>query len=327
MSKKGILTNPKASENAKKLMEYLDKISGNAIITGQHTQTRAMEETVNIEKVTGELPALCGFELLSYSPNVRLEDADEECITEVEENRGTLEQAWDWAYNKKGIITMTWHWFSPIGGRDKSFYTRNTDFDASKAVIEGTEEYKALIHDMDEMAKLLRPYTEHDIPILWRPFHEGDGDWFWWGAKGADTVKKLWCLMYERYTKVHEMHNLIWVYNCPSKEWYPGDEYVDIISRDMYPEKHNHTDCAEKYEELVTNNSENKLAAIGEIGVIPSVEQLSQTRVPWCWYMTWSKGFCLCEEWNSYEELCKMYHSPYAVTLKRWQKESPLTIV
>ncbi|MGN1159833.1 MAG: glycosyl hydrolase [Lachnospiraceae bacterium] len=324
---KGIPTDPKASPNARRLMAYLDRISGNRMITGQHTQTRAQEELVNIEKVTGELPALCGFELLSYSPHMQLEGADEECLKEIEENRGTLEQAWDWAYRRKGLITFTWHWYSPIGGHDKSFYTVNTDFDASLAVTEGTKEREALIRDMDQMAEHLKVYAEHDIPILWRPFHEGDGDWFWWGAKGADTVKKLWRMMYERYTQVHELHNLIWVFNCPSKAWYPGDDVVDIISRDMYPEKHCHTDSAEPYRELVANNSEQKLAAIGEIGVIPSVEQLAKTHIPWCWYMTWSKDFCLTEEWNTYEELCKMYHSPYALTLRTWQKESPLEIL
>lgn len=321
-----VLSNPHASENAVKFMEYLASIRGKRLITGQHTQTRAQEELLHIEAVTGELPALCGFELLSYSGNVDLSDADEACIREVEENRGTFELAIDWGIRKKGIVTLTWHWYSPIGGRDKSFYTINTDFDAERAVIEGTPEYLALVKDMDQMAERLKIFAQYDVPVLWRPFHEGDGDWFWWGAKGAETVKALWRLMYERYTRVHELNNLIWVYNCPSKEWYPGDDVVDIISRDMYPPKHEHSDLAEKYEELLENNSRNKLAAIGEIGVIPSVERLKETHIPWCWYMTWSKDFCIGEEWNSNEELCKMYHSDYAVTLSKWQQESPLTI-
>lgn len=50
------------------------------------------------------------------------------------------------------LTANSFHWFSPVGGHDKSFYAKNTDFDATH------------------------------IPVLWRPFHESDGDWFWWGA-------------------------------------------------------------------------------------------------------------------------------------------------
>lgn len=148
----------------------------------------AQEELHLIEKVTGKQPALLGFELLSYSPNINYSDTDDECMTEVTENYGTLKRAWEWA-EKKGLITMCWHWFSPLYGRSKSFFSENTDFDASKAVIDGTPENKALLSDMDTMAGILRPFCEKGVPILWRPFHEGDGDWFWWGKKERIPLK------------------------------------------------------------------------------------------------------------------------------------------
>ena len=95
-----------AMPEVKAVLEYLDSIEGKAIITGQHTQSRPMEETEHIRKLTGKLPALCGFELLAYSPNINREDADEECLTEVETAAGTLQQAYEWA-EKKGLITLT----------------------------------------------------------------------------------------------------------------------------------------------------------------------------------------------------------------------------
>ena len=101
-------TNPKAQTCVKKVMEYLSRISGDRIITGQHTQTMAMEELCKIRKITGREPALLGFELLSYSPNINYEDTDEECQIEVRENRDTLRRAEEWA-EKKGLITFTWH--------------------------------------------------------------------------------------------------------------------------------------------------------------------------------------------------------------------------
>lgn len=304
---------PNARECVRNVMKYLSDISYNKIITGQHTQTMAMEELFHIKKITGREPALLGFELLSYSPNINFLDTDEECMTEVGENFGTLKRAWEWA-DQKGLITFTWHWFSPLGGRSKSFFTDNTDFDARKAVIEGTPENKALLSDMDMMAGVLRPFCDKGIPILWRPFHEGDGKWFWWGAKGADTLKKLYRIMFERYTKLHGLNNLIWVWNAPVPECYPGDDAVDIISVDIYPEKHVHTACAEEYNKLVKITEQPKITIIGEIGSLPDANAAHDKGIGWASFMAWSKVFCLTEEFNSFDYLKEIYESPYSIT-------------
>jgi len=306
-------TNPNAQQYVKNVLKYLSDITYEKIITGQHTQTMAMEELHQIKKITGQEPALLGFELLSYSPNINYSDTDEECMTEVTENYGTLKRAWEWA-EQKGLITFTWHWFSPLGGRSKSFFTQNTDFDAAQAVIEGTPENTALLADMDTMAGILRPFCDKGIPILWRPFHEGDGHWFWWGAQGADNVKKLYRLMYERYTKIHTLNNLIWVWNSPLPECYPGNDVVDIISRDMYPESHVHTSCAEQYHELTKITEQSKITIIGEIGSMPDIDLVHNERIGWGSYMTWSKKYCLTEQFNSFDYLKRLYSSSYAVT-------------
>lgn len=308
--------NPNAQPEVKKLLEYFNSIEGKAILTGQHTQTVKQEELLLIQKETGKLPAICGFELLAYSPNINLEGASEACITEVEENRGTLKQAMEWA-EKGGILTFTWHWFSPLGGRDKAFYMENTDFDARLALKEGTAENKAFLHDMDVMAKLLEPFCQKHIPILWRPFHECDGIWFWWGAKGLDVARELFRFMFKYYTQHHHLDNLIWVWNNPRPEGYVGDEYCDIISRDLYPQPHNHTSLKKEYEELKSITKMNKGIALAETGVIPDAQALAQDKTPWLWYMTWSKEFCLTENHNSFDALRKLYNSENAITLDK----------
>lgn len=307
---------PKALPCVQSLLEYLASIEGKAILTGQHTQSMGQEELVCIERETGKLPALCGFELLGYSPNVRLETGDEACVAEVLENRGTLEKAWEWA-EKGGILTFTWHWFSPLGGRDKSFYMEKTDFDASRVLIEGTPEREAFFHDMDHMAELLRPFCEKNVPILWRPFHECDGKWFWWGAKGQEVARGLFRTMQRYYTQHHHLHNLIWVWNNPHPEGYVGDEYCDIISRDFYPPAHQHSAFEEKWTELKAITTAEKGCAIAETGVIPDGDDLASKGTPWLWYMTWSHGFCLTEEWNSFDALRALYHHPWAITLDK----------
>ncbi|MBQ7306658.1 MAG: beta-mannosidase, partial [Clostridia bacterium] len=265
---------------------------------------------------TDKQPALLGFELLAYSPNINYWDTDDECLEEVEGNYGTLQNAWEWAA-KKGIMTLTWHWFSPLGGRSKAFYARNTEFDASKALVEGTPENRALLSDMDVMAGLLRPFCQAGVPILWRPFHEGDGDWFWWGAKGAETVKGLWRLMFERFTQKHQLNNLIWVWNSPVPECYPGDDVVDIISCDMYPPAHQHTAQLDKLAQVKSITQQPKIALIGEIGTLPSAEALAQEKAEWVSYMTWCNDFCLTEDFTTNEALREMYEHPWAVTKEK----------
>ncbi len=305
--------NPQASHNARKLLQYLTALGGRRIVTGQHTQTVAMEEIDEIRKITGKEPALRGFELLAYSPNIRYETGDEACRTEIDENRNTLEHAREFG-RKGGIITFTWHWYSPIGGWDKSFYSEKTEFDPERVLLQGTEEREAFYHDLDVMAGCLEPFAKEDIPILWRPFHESEGGWFWWGRKGPAVAAKLYRLQYDRFVNVHHLNNLLWVWNCPLKEGYPGDDVVDIISCDLYPPKGTRTDYRREYEDLMTVTQAAKPAALAEVGVLPDMDMLEKSRVPWCYYMTWSKEFVLSEEYNSHDALRRVYDSRYAVT-------------
>lgn len=297
------------------VLRYLADINGKKMITGQHTQTMAQEELHNILDVTGKEPALLGFELLSYSPNINYLDTDDECITEVELNRGTLQKAWEWAA-RGGLITFTWHWFSPLGGHSKSFFSKNTDFDAEKALVHGTTENTALLADMNYTAGLLRPFNDKHIPILWRPFHESEGTWFWWGAKGAEAAKRLYRLMFEHFTEKCGLHNLIWVWNSPLKEGYPGDNFVDIISRDMYPPAHEYTSHKSEFDELTAITSQ-KISAIAETGVLPDVEAAISEKAFWSYFMTWSHEFCLGEKYTSYDHLRKVYNSELAVTIDK----------
>ena len=280
--------NKNATESAKKLLSYLCETAGKALITGQHTQTNPMEEIDYIRDITGSEPKLRGFELLAYSPNINYDDVSEECLTEVYENRGTLDTALKWAKEEDGILTFSFHWYSPMYGRDKSFYAKNTKFDASRILIQGTPERDAFFRDMDVMAGHLKPFLEEDIPILWRPFHESDGDWFWWGAKGPEVARELYKLMHDHYTKVHHLDNLLWVWNCRLREGYPGDEYVDVISVDVYLDKYKSTDYKEEYEALIRQTTDKKVAALAEVGYIPDIGMLAESKVPWAYYMAWS---------------------------------------
>jgi mannan endo-1,4-beta-mannosidase len=306
--------NPNASAQARNVLNYLAGLRGKGIVLGQHTQTLAQEERVYIRDVTGKEPGLCGFELLAYSPNINYRESSKECLLEVEENKNTLEKTWEWA-ERKGLITFTWHWYSPLYGADKSFYQRNTAFDARLALRESSPERQAFIRDMDAMAELLKPFCQKRIPILWRPFHESEGTWFWWGSRGPETARLLWQDMYKRFTQTHALDNLIWVWNSPLAEGYVGDEYCDVISRDIYLSANTHSDYQETYNELVKLTAAKKMTALGETGPLPDIDMLAQTQIPWAWFMTWSKS--VCREQTSRERLQAAYNSAYGITLDK----------
>lgn len=305
---------PMAAPEARALLNYLSEIGGKGILTGQHTQTNPMEEIDYIFRVTGKRPALRGFEMLAYSPNIREADASQACLTEVIENRGTMETARRWAKETGGIVTLSFHWFSPLGGRDKSFYAENTDFDPERVLEEGTAERGAFFRDMDVIARELEKFREQNIPVLWRPFHEAYGTWFWWGRKDPVIASRLYSLMFDYYTREKGLHNLLWVWNCPIREAYPGDDRVDVVSVDVYLPEFSPTDYAENYRELVAGTSSKKVAALAEVGYLPDIGLLEKSRIPWAYYMTWSKEFCIGQAYNSEKALRAMYESPYAIT-------------
>ncbi|MBO5351878.1 MAG: beta-mannosidase [Lachnospiraceae bacterium] len=310
--------NKNATREARAVLTYLEDIRGKKIITGQHTQTMAQEELWQMEKVTGKLPALCGFELLAYSPNINYPSCDEAALKEINENKGTLQRAYEWA-ERGGLLTFTWHWYSPIGGVDKSFYSRNTDFDAEQVFVEGTLEREAFYHDMDVMAELLQGFQEKHIPILWRPFHEAEGDWFWWGVKGMDTARKLYREMFHYYTEVKQLNHLIWVWNNPRPEGYVGDAYCDIVTADFYPPEHTHTAMTEKLDSLKKITS-GKPFAIGEIGTIPKISEMEKEKADWLWFMMWSGDFVLSDRFTTEEVFREQYNHAYAVTLDNLPK-------
>ena len=307
--------NKNASKEACELLQYLEEIAGKQIISGQHTQTIPMEEIAYIKGITGKEPKLRGFELLSYSPNINYNDASEPCLTEVYENRGTLEEALKWGKQTNGIITFSFHWFSPLGGRDKAFYSEHTDYDPERVLIEGTEERKTFFSDLAKIAELLKPFNEEHIPVLWRPFHESDGTWFWWGRKGPKVASELYKLVYHLFVDEYHLDNLLWVWNCRLKEGYPGDEYVDVISVDIYLDKYNKTDYKDEYEKLIEETTANKVCALAEIGYLPDIEMLSESKVPFAYFMTWSKEFCIGEQYNTVDSFKSVYNSSYVVTL------------
>ncbi|MBR2107314.1 MAG: hypothetical protein IJ937_08610, partial [Treponema sp.] len=84
---------------------------------------------------------------------------------------------------------------------------------------------------------------------------------------------------------------------------------------------HAHISFKEKYEKLRKITSAEKGTAIAEIGIIPDADSLKSDKIPWLWYMTWSKVFALTQEFNSFDALRKLYNTNYAITSEKIKNE------
>ena len=87
------------------------------------------------------------------------------------------------------------------------------------------------MQELDLIAAGLQELKDAGVVVLWRPFHEMNGGWFWWGAKDPDTFIKVWRHMFDYFTKTKGLDNLLWVYSPnhgnKTAAYYAGDHYVD----------------------------------------------------------------------------------------------------
>ncbi len=171
--------------------------------------------------------------------------------------------------------------------KDYAFYKADTEFDATNATVEGTWENKVFTEDLKNAAAYLKLLRDADIPVLWRPFHEAAGGWFWWG-KDAASFKSLWIAMFN-YFKTEGLDNLIWVWTTEGNDsdWYPGDQYVDIVGRDIYNKET--ADCVSEYTSIAENYG-NKIVSLSECGTVGLISEQWASGARWSWFMPWYDG-------------------------------------
>ena len=171
--------------------------------------------------------------------------------------------------------------------KDYAFYKADTEFDAANATVEGTWENKVFTEDLKNTAAYLKLLRDAEIPILWRPFHEAAGGWFWWG-KDAVSLKSLWIAMFN-YFKAEGLDNLIWVWTTEGNDadWYPGDQYVDIVGRDIYNKET--ADCVSEYTSIAGNYG-NKIVSLSECGTVGLISEQWASGARWSWFMPWYDG-------------------------------------
>jgi len=289
------LSNPEASPEAKALQAYLCSLEGKAILSGQqevpHPGREDCDELNYIQATTGKLPAVLGLDYIDYN--------------------NVTERALDWS-QRGGIVCLCWHWGAP--GQGMGFKASQGKVDLGEVLRPGSELNRQLLADMDRTAMELIRLRDAGVPVLWRPFHEMNGGWFWWGKGGPEPLKALWRLMYERYTRLHKLNNLIWVFGYTSKPdpaWYPGDAYVDIAGADDYKEGAHRA----MYDAVVRIAGNGLPVAYHECGPIPDPAELAAKGPAWAWFLTWHTIHVKTQ--NTPEYLKHVFNHPYVITLDK----------
>ena len=324
------LSNPNASDEAKRLYNFLTDVYGKYIISGQSSgdnEGKDSREFKEIKKVTGKTPAMLSLDLIELSPSRLAHGAGGGDMVPL--------QAIDWYTNENGIVSLCWHWNAPdkyLGANGgawwQGFYSEYTTFDLAKA-MDGTDKegYDLIVSDLDSIAKNLKQISDANVPVLWRPLHEAAGDpkypgnaWFWWGSAGKDAYLKLWKLMYDKFTNEYGLNNLIWVWNGQNPSWYPGDDYVDIISYDCYPDKQDSSSQKEYFDLVKKSTDTKKIIAMSENGSLFDPEAAFNEGTRWAWFSTWNGEFTLKDkqlsgEYTSLDLWKKAYNSDIVLTL------------
>lgn len=299
------LSTPSPHLETRRLWSYLLDSFTKKIHSGAMS-LNAKEEAEWLFSQTGKYPALIGLDFMNHTRNYSWFDKSV-LVTE----------AGNW-YNQNGLVTICWHWRDPLRTTEE-FYTSNTTFDVSKIDITTSPEYQAMVADIDIVAGYLKQLDNEKIPVLFRPLHEASGGWFWWGAKGPGPCKTLWRLMYDRLVNYHRLKNLIWVWTTDAAadnlDWYPGDEYVDILGADIYASNGDFSSQILTYNAIRDKFQGKKLITLSENGPVPDPDILVADRAYWSWFMPWWGYFIRDGIVNPLSHWQKVMNHAYVITL------------
>jgi mannan endo-1,4-beta-mannosidase len=302
------LVTPNASKEATALYNFLRENYGKKILSGVMT-LNSFDETAWLKTNTGKEPAIIGLDFMHSGRGYTWYD-DKQPIKDAR-------AYWD----KNGIPVFVWHWRDPLKTTEE-FYTKNsgkpngTAFDVSKIDDPNSAEYKAMLRDIDFVSSMLKELQAQNVPIIWRPMHEAAGTWFWWGAKGAEPCKKLYRLMYDRMVNFHGLKNMIWVWTREPNDnaWYPGDDVVDIVGRDVY-KTGDHSSQLTEFNAMNSLYGAKKMVALSEVGSIPDVDNLVKDAAAWSWFMPWYGDYTRSSTHNTLDLWKKMFAHDYVITL------------
>ncbi|MBN1952809.1 MAG: hypothetical protein JW801_16520 [Bacteroidales bacterium] len=287
---------PNASAEASALLDFISSISGKYMLTGQHNYPNTKDRNTQFAAYyTGKTPVVYSIDW----GHAREGDSDsylarpdivKECIRQ---------------HSLGSLITICWHAVPPTAEEPITFRAlpdsdpdsiqsvqgKLTDRQFRDVLTPGTALYKQWCKQVDSVVVYLKQLQDAHVPVLWRPYHEMNGNWFWWGARtGEYSTRRLYIQLFDRLVKHHKLNNLVWVWSVDRfdnpamyyEQYYPGKEYVDILSLDVYG-----NDFKKTYYDSLKVLADGKPIALAEVGNPPALEILDE-QPDWAFYVIWA---------------------------------------
>ncbi len=289
---------PNASVMTKTVKRYLADVYGNRVITGQFCSSGTNTEINAIYMATNRYSAIRCADIGIFTDHYKGYDKNDE---------NEIDTAKNW-WKRGGLVSYSWYWVSPT--EEASCYTKLTDFDIKKAVSDNelvpvlspasldtyvrtgriSSECMELITDIDSVAQKLKLLEADDVPVLFRPMPEAGNGWYWWGMD-KDSYLWLYKFLFRRLTEYHHLTNIIWVWDGESYDFYPGDDYVDIVGMDMYTR----SDISgnSRMSDAIGYTIKSKATALTECGRIPNPDLLVRDNAYWLWFALWKGDYII----------------------------------
>ncbi|HTD98159.1 MAG TPA: glycosyl hydrolase [Mucilaginibacter sp.] len=290
------LVSPNASPEAKALLQLIYNLSGKYTLTGQHNFPAAKDRNSRFAaEYSGRAPIIWSDDM-----GFAKEGDKDSYLKRADMVKEAIRQ------NQMGaIVTLCWHavpptasepvTFQPLPGADPnalaSVQGRLTDQQFKDILTPGTALNKKWMAQVDTVAHYLKELQKAHVPVLWRPYHEMNGSWFWWGGiAGQYSTQALYRQIFERLINYHKLNNLVWVWSVdrPTKpgmeftNFYPGNKYLDIVALDVYG-----SDFKQDYYDQLLTLAKGKPITLGEVGSPPSPEVLDK-QPKWSYWIIWS---------------------------------------
>ncbi len=225
----------------------------------------------DVKDVTGDYPAVYGWELgkLEADWAANLDSVP----------FGRMKQFIKEGYERGGVITISWHLDNPLTGKSAWDPAEGTVASVLPGGIKH-ELYKSWLDKVAGFLNTLKSENGEHIPVIFRPFHELNGNWFWWGGKHCtpEQFKDLWRLTVSYLRDEKQLHHLLYAFNTDRfstkeeyLEKYPGDEWVDVIGFDIYQREQPNEEYIGDMERMLSDleaiaEERNKIPALTEFG-------------------------------------------------------------
>ncbi|WNV86867.1 glycosyl hydrolase [Umezawaea sp. Da 62-37] len=266
------------------LIDYLTGISGQYTLSGQHNREPNSDPTKYTrvaQSITGQTPGLWGGDFL-FLPD------------DVSHRQSMVDEAIR-QWRAGSVVALTWHFCPPTGGPTCDWETNIKSSlnptQWSQLVADGTALNTAYKNRLSEAVPYLRQLKDAGVPVLFRPVHEMNEGWSWWGGHpGADGSRKLYQIAHDYFTNTQGFDNLVWVWNVKDvdmgsiSQYWPGSAYVDVASLDVWNKLE---PSASDYQAMLTIAG-GKPIALAEVGKTPTPAVMN-AQPRWAWWMVWAE--------------------------------------